>query len=173
VGATRDELDGSEYAKVLHGVVAGSPPALDLSREKAVNEFILAAAEAGLLRSAHDVADGGMLVALAECCLLGGVGVRGPALKPDDGLRVDAAFFAESQSRYVVSAASRSMPELQTLARKHRVEIQLLGLAGGEAIEFEGQLRVNLGELRQAWEHGLVSSPPDGAVAARSVDGGA
>jgi hypothetical protein len=48
-----------------------------------------------------------------------------------------------------------------------------LGLAGGEAIEFEGQLRVNLGELRQAWEHGFVSSPPDGEMAARSVDGGA
>jgi len=160
VGATRNDLGGSEYAQVVHGVVAGPPPALDLSREKAVDGFVLAAAEAGLLRSAHDVAEGGMLVALAECCLLGGVGVRGPALKPEEDLRLDAAFFGESQSRFIISAASRSMPELQTLARKHRVEIQLLGLAAGAEIEFEGQLRVNLGELRHAWEGGLVALPP-------------
>ena len=101
-----------------------------------------------------------MLVALAECCLLGGVGVRGPALKPEEDLRLDAAFFGESQSRFIISAASRSMPELQTLARKHRVEIQLLGLAAGAEIEFEGQLRVNLGELRHAWEGGLGAPPP-------------
>jgi phosphoribosylformylglycinamidine synthase len=160
VGASRNDLGGSEYAKVVHDAVFGPPPTLDLSREKAVDEFILAAVDAGLLRSAHDVAEGGMLVALAECCLLGGVGVRGPALKPEDGLRLDAAFFGESQSRFIVSAASRSMPELQTLARKHRVELQLLGLAAGNEIEFEGQLRVGLGELRHAWEGGLDAAPP-------------
>jgi phosphoribosylformylglycinamidine synthase len=168
VGATRNDLGGSEYAKVVHGIVSGPPPALDLSREKAVDEFVLAAVEARLLRSAHDVAEGGMLVALAECCLLGGIGIRGPALKPEDGLRLDAALFGESQSRFIVSAASRSMPELQTLARKHRVEIQLLGLAGGDAIEFEDQLRLNLGELRHVWESGLVGSKPPPQSVGRS-----
>jgi phosphoribosylformylglycinamidine (FGAM) synthase-like enzyme len=93
-----------------------------------------------------------MLVALAECCLLGGMGVRCPALRPEPPLRLDAAFFGESPSRYIVSVASRAMPEMQSLARRHNVELSLLGLTGGDHIEFEGQMKLSLAELRQAWE---------------------
>src|SRR5467141_580302 len=156
VGSSLNDLGGSEYLKVEHGTVAGRPPALDLAREGAVNRLILAAAKAGLLRSAHDCAEGGMLIALAECCLLGGMGVRCPALRPEAPLRLDAAFFGETPGRFIVSAASRAMPELQTLSRRQHVEISLLGMAGGDTIEFEGQFRLTLDQVRQAWEGGLV-----------------
>jgi phosphoribosylformylglycinamidine synthase subunit PurL len=152
IGSSHNDLGGSEYLKVEHGVVAGRPPALDLARERAVHRLVLAAAENGLLHSAHDCAEGGMLVALAECCLLGGLGVRCPAIRPEPPLRMDAAFFGESPSRFIVSLPSRAMPELQSLARRHHVEISLLGLAGGETIEFEGQFRLPLADIRQAWE---------------------
>src|SRR2546429_63921 len=152
IGSSHNDMGGSEYLKVEHGYVAGRPPALDLTREQAVNRLVLAAAENGFLHSAHDCAEGGMLVALAECCLLGGIGVRCPAIRPEPPLRLDAAFFGESPSRYIVSVPSRAMPELQSLARRHHVELSLLGLAGGDAIEFEGQLKLSLGELREAWE---------------------
>ena len=152
IGSSHNDLGGSEYLKVEHGMVAGRPPALDLARERAVCRLVLAAAENGLLHSAHDCAEGGMLVALAECCLLGGLGVRCPAIRPEAPLRMDAAFFGESPSRFIVSLPSRSMPELQSLARRHHVEISLLGLAGGETIEFEGQFRLPLADIRQAWE---------------------
>ena len=156
VGSSHNDLGGSEYLKVEHGLVAGGPPALDLVRERAVHRLVLAAAEKGQLHSAHDCAEGGMLVALAECCLLGGIGVRCPAIRPEPPLRLDAAFFGESPSRFIVSVASRAMPELQSLARRHHVEISLLGLAGGESIEFEGQFKVSLTDLRQAWEGGIT-----------------
>jgi phosphoribosylformylglycinamidine synthase len=156
VGSSHNDLGGSEYLKVEHGTVAGRPPALDLAREGAVNRLILAAAKAGLLRSAHDCADGGMLVALAECCLLGGIGVRCPALRPESPLRLDAAFFGETPGRFVVSCGSRAMPELQTLSRRQHVEISLLGMAGGKTVEFEGQFRLPLADLRQAWDTGLL-----------------
>jgi len=156
VGSSHNDLGGSEYLKVEHGTVAGRPPAIDFARETAVNRLILAAARSGLLRSAHDCADGGMLVGLAECCLLGGMGVRCPALRPEAPLRLDAAFFGETPGRFIVSAPSRATPELQTLARRHHVEISLLGMAGGQTIEFEGQFRVSLEEMRQAWEGGLL-----------------
>ncbi len=156
IGSTHNDLGGSEYLKVEHGHVAGRPPALDLTREKAVHRLILAAAQSGHLHSAHDCAEGGMLVALAECCLLGGIGVRCPAVRPEPPLRLDAAFFAESSSRFIVSVASRAMPEMQSLARRHNVELSLLGLAGGDSIEFEGQLKVPLAELREAWESMVV-----------------
>jgi phosphoribosylformylglycinamidine synthase len=155
VGSSHNDLGGSEYLKVEHGTVAGRPPALDLAREGVVNRLILAAAKAGQLRSAHDCADGGMLVALAECCLLGGMGVRCPALRPEAPLRLDAAFFGETPGRFIVSVASRAMPELQTLARRHHVEISLLGMSGGDTVEFEGQFRLSLDQIRQAWEGGL------------------
>ncbi len=155
VGSSLNDLGGSEYLKVEHGTVAGRPPALDLAREATVNRLILAAAKAGQLRSAHDCGDGGMLVALAECCLLGGMGVRCPALRPEAPLRLDAAFFGETPGRFIVSVASRAMPELQTLARRHHVEISLLGMAGGDTVEFEGQFRLTLDQIRQAWETGL------------------
>ena len=156
VGSSHNDLGGSEYLKLEHGVVAGRPPALDLARERAVNRLVLAAAENGLLHSAHDCAEGGMLVALAEGCLLGGIGVRCPRIQPEAPLRMDAALFGESPSRFIVSLASRAMPELQSLARRHHVEISLLGLAGGTSIEFEGQFRLSLDEMRQAWEGSVV-----------------
>jgi phosphoribosylformylglycinamidine synthase II len=152
IGSSHNDLGGSEFLKVEHGVVAGRPPALDLTREMAVNRLILNAVQSGYLHSAHDCAEGGMLVALAECCMLGGIGVRGPGIRPEGPLRLDAAFFGESPGRYIVSVASRAMPELQSLARRHNVEISLLGLAGGDSLEFEGQVKVSLAELQYAWE---------------------
>jgi phosphoribosylformylglycinamidine synthase subunit PurL len=156
VGETHYELGGSEYLKVVHGQVAGRPPQVDLGLEAAARDFVLDAAAAGLLHSAHDVAEGGMLVALAECCLLGAVGVRCAGLAAHGDLDLANAFFGESQGRYLVSAGSRAMPELQTLARRHRVELLLLGLTGGDSLEFEGQLKVGLAELREVWENALL-----------------
>jgi phosphoribosylformylglycinamidine synthase len=152
VGSSHNDLGGSEYLKVEHGLVAGRPPSLDLAREKATHKLMLEASGADLLRSAHDCAEGGMLVALAESCMLGGIGVRCPALKPEAPVRADAAFFGETPSRFIVSVPSRAMPEMQTLARRHRVEISLIGLAGGDVIEFEGQFKVSIADMRQAWE---------------------
>jgi len=152
IGSSHNDLGGSEYLKVVHGHVAGRPPALDLTREKAVDRVVLSAAQSGYLHSAHDCAEGGMLVALAECCLLGDMGVRCPGLRPEPPLRLDAAFFGESPSRFIVTVPSRAMPEMQSLARRHNVELSLLGLAGGDHLEFEGQLGLSIAELRDAWE---------------------
>jgi phosphoribosylformylglycinamidine synthase len=156
IGSSHNDLGGSEYLKVEHGRVAGRPPELDLTRERAVQSVVLAAAENGLLHSAHDCAEGGMLVALAESCLLGGIGVRCPPIRPEPSLRMDAAFFGESPSRFIVSATSRAMPALQSLARRNQVEISLLGMAGGDSLEFEGQFKLPLSEIRQAWEGAIT-----------------
>ena len=147
VGMPGNDLGGSRYLEVEHSLFAGRPPEVDLLGERAAHEFMLAAAAGGHLRSAHDVSEGGMLVALAECCLLGGRGVICPPLRPPLELRTDALYFGETQGRFIVSAPSRAMPELQNLARRHRVEIQLLGLTGGAAIEFEGEFSIPLADL--------------------------
>ena len=155
VGATGNDLGGSRYLEVEHGIFAGRPPEVDLLGERAAHEYLLAASAASLLRSAHDVSEGGMLVALAEACLLGERGIRCPPLSSSADLRTDALYFGESQGRFIVSAPSRSMPELQNMARKHRVEIQLLGLTGGDAIEFEAEFSAPLAELAEAYYGGF------------------
>jgi phosphoribosylformylglycinamidine synthase len=71
VGETLDELGGSEYIKVMHGLVAGKPPVLDLELEGSVQRAVREAVRAGLLHSAHDCSEGGVAVALAESCILG------------------------------------------------------------------------------------------------------
>jgi len=86
----------------------------------------------------------------------GGGGGRWRARLRDGDLGLDAAFYAGSEGRFIVGAASRAMPELETLARKHDVEVQLLGLAGGAAVEFEGQVHAPLDGLRAAWEGALL-----------------
>ena len=156
VGRPCANLGGSEYLSVVHGEVSGPAPALDLAAELAAHELVLDAAAAGLLRSAHDVSDGGLLVALAECCLLGGRGARCGPLQPGPGGRLDAVFFGESQGRFVVSAPPRSTPALQQLARDHHVDLALLGLTGGDAVVFDGQVHAPLPGLRTAWEEALL-----------------
>src|SRR5262249_57486631 len=66
LGETYEELGASEYLSLIHGRVAGVPPALDLEREKRLQELCLTAVRERLFSSAHDVAEGGLAVALAE-----------------------------------------------------------------------------------------------------------
>ena len=87
LGSNRDELGGSEYLKVVHEQVAGTPPAVDLALERGVQRTCRAAVEMGLLSSAHDVSEGGLAVALAEACFgdpgIGAVIELEPEGRPD------------------------------------------------------------------------------------------
>src|SRR5262249_48183334 len=75
-GDGRGELGGTEYLQVVYDRVQGEPPAIDLAAERALQSLLVSLADARLLRSAHDCADGGLAIALAECCFdTGGVGV--------------------------------------------------------------------------------------------------
>jgi phosphoribosylformylglycinamidine (FGAM) synthase-like enzyme len=114
LGDGRGELGGSEYLKVAHGLVQGTPPALDLAAERALQDLMVALATERLLRSAHDCSDGGLAVALAECCFdtagagaevsIEGVtpaGQPGPDADATSALSQAAALFGESASRVV------------------------------------------------------------------------
>ncbi|MGH7883754.1 MAG: phosphoribosylformylglycinamidine synthase subunit PurL, partial [Candidatus Dormibacteraceae bacterium] len=154
IGETRNQLGGSEYSELIGSTSNSGPPVVDLAHEIRLREFMLSAVAAGLLSSAHDVAEGGLLVALAESCLLGRRGIGGATWSVPEGMSLESLFFSESQGRMIVSVHPRSMPELQSLARVHQLELSLLGLIGGERIEIRGQVEVSLSELEQAWEGG-------------------
>ena len=160
LGESLDELGGSEYLKVRFGLQRGVPPVLDLAREKAVHELCLEAAGRGLLRSAHDVSDGGLAVCLAESAFLGD---RKPGCSIDlaDRIRPDALLFGETQSRIVVTVSPRRAAELLALAKKRKVRASRIGRVGGADIVVRVQrrevLRVPVAAAFKAWKESIPS----------------
>jgi phosphoribosylformylglycinamidine synthase II len=148
IGETEEELGGSEYLKVVHDMVAGRPPALDLEAERAVHEALLAAIEAGLVRSAHDCSEGGLAVALAECCLAGDIGAL---LALDDGLAPVYSLFSETQGRVVVTCADADAEALIESLLAHEVPYSVLGEVGGVDLVVEDKIAIPVGDLRAAW----------------------
>jgi phosphoribosylformylglycinamidine synthase subunit PurL len=156
LGETRPELGGSEYLAAMHGMIA-VPPALDLEREAALQRLLVQAAAAGLLRSAHDCADGGLAISVAESCFDTGLGVTvdvAPVSAPE-GWRDVAALFSESASRAVVSVAPERVGELFALARIHGVPAAQIGTVGGDRVRMSvgGQRAIDqlLAEAETIW----------------------
>jgi phosphoribosylformylglycinamidine synthase len=99
----RLSLAGSSYLERIHGAVTGRPPEIDLALERAVQGFLRQAIASGLVRSAHDLSDGGLAVAAAECCMASGLGAH---LEISAGsTRADRLLFAEGGARILVSVA--------------------------------------------------------------------
>jgi phosphoribosylformylglycinamidine synthase len=124
-------LDGSEYLDVIHGRVAGRLREPDLPAVARTLRCVREAVAAGLLASAHDCAEGGMAVALAESCVHSGMGARVAAGASN---RPDTALFGEAIGRVVASVKSARMSELKDFARRFGVTVRVLGTAGGNRL---------------------------------------
>ncbi len=133
LGRTRDDLGGSEYLKVLHHREQGSPPFLSLETEKALQDFVLKVIHEGLVQSAHDCSDGGLAVALAECCVSAPDEERGAVVKLRlDSLRLDALLFGESQSRIILSVNPDAAESVLNRASDAGIPASKIGTVGGE-----------------------------------------
>ncbi len=144
-------LAGSEYLEAVHGATIGTPT-VDLAAESRLHDLVLGANEAGLLLSAHDCSDGGLAIALAECCLLGGYGFAGEV--EVEG-RMDAALFGEGQGRIIVSARAEAGERLVALAEEVGVPLTRVGATTDEGVLRYGPIEADLDALRGAWESGL------------------
>jgi phosphoribosylformylglycinamidine synthase len=147
------ELGGSLYLERRLGEQTGAVPAPDLELEKALQAFLVEAAGAGLLRSAHDVSEGGLAVCLAEACLL------------EDGLRVgcsielaaaaepgaDRLLFAETPGLVVLSARPEDREALVHLAQRHALPLCEVGVTGGDRLQVEGLLDLSVDEMAEIW----------------------
>jgi phosphoribosylformylglycinamidine synthase len=150
LGETRSELGGSEYLALLHDTVAGPPPTLDLSRERALQQLIVTAIRDGLVQSAHDCAEGGLAVTLAECCFGTAFGVAvdvPPVADGPEAFRWNATLFGESASRIVVSAAPAELERLLSLARAEGVPAAVIGETGGDRVTLKVGGQVVVDEL--------------------------
>jgi phosphoribosylformylglycinamidine synthase II len=158
LGEPRGALGGSEYLKVTHGLVRGVPPLLNLEREAALQRFLVKGVSAGLIRSAHDCAEGGLAVTLAECCFDTGLGADADISAVDtaaSGFGDVAAMFGESASLVVVSVAANQTAALQSLAKTEGVPATIIGRVGGDrirvAVAGRGVLDEPLAEAERFW----------------------
>lgn len=134
VGVTKPEVGGSEYLAIEHGKEVGVPPTLDLDAEIAVQNFVLTAIQQGLLASAHDCAEGGLAVTIAESAIAGKLGAD---IAVDLVERPDMTLFAESQSRIVVSFDIANESALSALAKEQGVPFKVIGTVGGDQISMK------------------------------------
>jgi len=154
VGHCDEQRFGStQYAKVILNQLWGLPPALDLDREKRVQNAIREIVIAGLAESAHDLSDGGLAVALAECSFAG-VGAR---IELDSDLRSDLLLFHEGPSRVLLS--TEHPEQITAIAAKHGIEAPVVGVTIEKEIEVRQKTRqVALWEieaLKTAYEQAL------------------
>jgi phosphoribosylformylglycinamidine synthase len=137
-------------------LVAGRP-GIDLALEKRVQRCLREAIKRGLLSSAHDVSDGGLAAALAECCIAGDIGFKGAI---DIKGRLDGFLFGEGGARVVVSVPPAKVATLRRLAGAYRVPVSELGVVGGARIAL-GPISLPLADMAHAWRGGLEGALSD------------
>jgi phosphoribosylformylglycinamidine synthase II len=144
LGDNRDELGASEYLQRIHGIVAGAPPRCDLEGERALIEALLEAIRAGAVRSAHDCADGGLAVALAECVMMDRAQPTGAEvdLSAWSALPLRALLFGETQGRVIVSTPDDAA--VRAIAARHGVAAATIGTVRASS----GLLDVTIGKRR-------------------------
>lgn len=148
VGETKDEFGGSELQKLIHGKIFGRAPQLDLEVEAKVQKEVLAAIRAGIVASAHDLAEGGLAVALAESLF----GPSGLGAEVEVSGNTVSALFSESQSRFLLSVKKEDQEKFESM-----IEASLIGKVtdtGYLQITSKGQQVINekVDKLKSAWK---------------------
>jgi phosphoribosylformylglycinamidine synthase len=161
-------LGGSAYLKLMHGLKTGKPPRCDMPCEKAVHDTVRALIRAGWVRNAHDCSEGGLAVALAECCISHQTARNTPELlgvRVDlsawDASRLDALLFGEAQGRIVISVAKNNVDLALAKAREMGVPATRLGETGGETLEIKAKGQTyswNLGRLHGLWWNAIAEA---------------
>ena len=147
IGETRGWLGQSLYLRELCGREDGAPPPVDLAAERRHGDFVRTLIRAGLITAAHDVSDGGLLVALAEMAIASG---NGEVLESPSELPAHAFWFGEDQARYVVTA--RNVEPIMERAKAAGVPLTPLGATGGAVVSLSGERPLRVADLKQRFE---------------------
>jgi phosphoribosylformylglycinamidine synthase II len=153
LGRETGHLGQSIYQLTTMGKVEGAPPPVDLADEIKAGNLVRTLIRENKVEAVHDVSDGGLLVAIAEMALAGGVGAQ---LYPYEGkLPAHAAWFGEDQGRYVLEASPELAEEIIDRARLLALPARVVGRVGGNDLVIKGEAPLPLSELRETHEHWL------------------
>lgn len=148
-GEDFEEIGGSEYLKVIHGLVTGVPPLCDLTKEKKLQEFTLAVIKEGFVISAHDISEGGFVTALIESCISEPEKAIGAEVNIK-GDREDFVLFSETQGRIIFSIKPESLSQFQAKAEKYGVPVKIVGKTGGSIVKINA-MEFELNELKDKY----------------------
>jgi phosphoribosylformylglycinamidine synthase len=153
VGDTRGWLGQSLYLRDICGREEGAPPPVDLGAERRNGDFVRALIKEHAVTAVHDLSDGGLLIALAEMAMMGGIGA---ALEPAPADTPPHAFwFGEDQGRYLITAPAADAEAIMRRAREANVPVQQLGLTSGDALTLPGERSLKISSLRARFEQWL------------------
>ncbi len=151
LGETADELDGSEWARVVHGHLGGTPPAVDLAAEQRLGRVLSAAARRRMVSASHDLSEGGLAQALVEMCLISGCGaeVALPA-----GADPFVSLLSESTARILLAVPAVELDAFLQLCDRHAQPVTPIGSVAPHTsvLDIAGIARLELGALREAWQ---------------------
>lgn len=147
LGEDYEEMGGCEYMKVTHNLVEGDSPRLDLQTEKDLQDTLLDLIGKKLVKSAHDVSEGGIITSLAESCISDGKNKVGAEVTIDVKTREDFTFFSETQSRVVVSVDPDKVDEFEILVSKTFTPFTKIGQVTGDVLNINDKYKFDLDEL--------------------------
>jgi len=147
LGEDNEELGGSEYIKVIHNKVTGDSPQLNLEAEKKMQDSLLSLIRKGLIKSAHDISEGGIICAITECCIMDEENLIGAEINIPIKSRNDFSFFSESQSRVIVSVNEQSKDEFEQSLKSKDQTYYLLGKTGGTKLNVNNLIQVDIDKL--------------------------
>jgi len=156
IGKECSEIGGSEYLKVIHNQITGLPPEVDLDFEQTLHSVILNLADKGILKSAHDCSDGGLLICLAESCFqpdYTNIGIE-VKINATEG-RKDVAYFGESHGRIVVSISPSDQNAFLNILSGYSIEFCYLGVVGAKDFIINNDINIAIGDLNKIWSNGL------------------
>ncbi len=159
VGETKGHLGQSLYLREIEGREEGPPPPVDLAAEKRNGDFIRRLIESGGADTAHDLSDGGFLVAVAEMAMAGDVGAE---IAHADFASIPR-LFGEDQGRYLIAVPAPEAARILEDAQKAGVPAEIVGRSGGEKLSLAGG-SIAVSELRTAHEAWLPQYMGDGLV---------
>ncbi len=150
LGDTKAEFGGSLWAWVTHGHLGGRPPEVDFAAEQRLARVLVTAAGRGLLQAGHDLSDGGLAIALAESCLVGGTGCS--VTLPGDPFTF---LFSESAARAVVAVMPGADEEFAGLCADQGQSASVIGVTGGPSLQVTGAFEISLSELADVHRQAL------------------
>lgn len=156
LGKNEADLGGSEYLLRVHGMTQGRPPHLDFDLELAVERAVRTGIRRGIVKQAHDVSEGGIAVALAECAITG-PRILGAQVILENDARADTLLFGESAARIIISVSKDDVEKMLTIAKEYGAPAKKIGTVGGDRLLVRDHLAVDLHKLRDVWENAIPS----------------
>ncbi len=147
LGEDYEEIGGSEYLSVCHNLVKGDAPNIDLQTEMDLQKLLLNLIESGLIKSAHDISEGGIITALAESCVINRETPIGAKVSLPVKSRNDFTYFSESQSRVLLSVSSENKNDFEKAVAGSFTPFHYLGKTGGKSLSVNDQFDLSLDKL--------------------------